>query len=131
VGYPVVHLDEDAMREGVQIESADIFVKDKVRLLDALSATGIEQIEVGLFVSPRYTPQMACIDEVVGGSTPRPGVRYTALALNPKGRERREAYMPPLELAPGVPTLSTHLCDTFVRQNTNRSRADEVACWPL
>ena len=130
MGYPVVHLNEDCMREGMQIESVDISAKDKIRLIDALSATGIEQIEVGSFVSPRYTPQMASIDEIVSGFTPRPGVRYTALALNPKGRERREAYMPPLEPAPGVPVLSTHLCDTFVRRNTNRSRADEVARWP-
>ncbi|HVW00022.1 MAG TPA: hypothetical protein VHB77_06775, partial [Planctomycetaceae bacterium] len=77
MGYPAVHLNEDCMREGMQIESVGISVKDKIRLIDALSATGIEQIEVGSFVSPRYTPQMAKIDEVVAGFTPQPGVRYT------------------------------------------------------
>ncbi|HEY1622659.1 MAG TPA: hypothetical protein VGG16_02585 [Streptosporangiaceae bacterium] len=130
MAYPAVHLNEDSMREGMQIESAEISVKDKIRLIDALSATGLEQIEVGSFVSPRYTPSMARIDEVVQGFTPVPGVRYTALALNEKGSQRRAAYMPPLELAPGAPTLFTHLCDTFARRNTNRSRAEEVAGWP-
>ena len=130
MGYPTVHLNEDAMREGMQIESVEISVKDKIRLIDALSATGIEQIEVGSFVSPRYTPQMAQVDEVVAGFTPRPGVRYTAAALNEKGRERRAAWMPPLSDVLMPPMLYTHLCDTFVRRNTNRSRADEIASWP-
>jgi hydroxymethylglutaryl-CoA lyase len=130
VAYPAVHLNEDSMREGMQIESAEISVKDKIRLIDALSSTGLEQIEVGSFVSPSYTPSMARIDEVVAGFTPVPGVRYTALALNERGGERRAAYMPPLEFAPGAPALFTHLCDTFARRNTNRSRAEELAGWP-
>ena len=130
MGYPTVHLNEDAMREGMQIESAEISVQDKIRLIDALSATGIEQIEVGSFVSPRYTPQMTHIDEVIAGFTARPGVRYTAAALNEKGRERRAAWMPPLSGVLMPPMLYTHLCDTFVRRNTNRTRADEIANWP-
>jgi hydroxymethylglutaryl-CoA lyase len=40
-GYPQVHIVEEGMREGMQIESADIDVVDKIRLLDALSATGL------------------------------------------------------------------------------------------
>jgi hydroxymethylglutaryl-CoA lyase len=130
MAYPAVHLNEDSMREGMQIESAEISVRDKIRLIDVLSSTGLEQIEVGSFVSPRYTPSMARIEEVIAGFTPVPGVRYTALALNEKGAERRAAYMPPLELAPGAPTLFSHLCDTFARRNTNRSQAEEMAGWP-
>ena len=40
MGYPSVILNEEGMREGMQIESADISVEDKIRLLDALSETG-------------------------------------------------------------------------------------------
>ncbi|MDP6100425.1 MAG: citramalate synthase, partial [Dehalococcoidia bacterium] len=47
----------------MQIEDAAIPVEDKVRLLDALSDTGLEHIVVGAFVSPRWTPQMARVDE--------------------------------------------------------------------
>jgi hydroxymethylglutaryl-CoA lyase len=127
MGYPAVHLNEDTMREGMQIESVGISLKDKIRLIDALSATGIEQIEVGSFVSPRYTPQMAHVDEVVAGFTPCRGVRYTAAACNPWEQERRSAYMPPLALAPGVPTLSTHLCDT---SSAATPTAPEPTSWP-
>jgi hydroxymethylglutaryl-CoA lyase len=118
------------MREGMQIESAGISVADKIRLLDALSRTGLETIVVGSFVSPKWTPQMAHVDEVVAGFTPVDGVTYTALALNQQGRERMQAYMPPLAPPSQTPRTLVHLCDVFVRRNTNRSQADEIAEWP-
>ena len=36
MGLPRVTLNEECMREGMQIESVEITVDDKVRLLDAL-----------------------------------------------------------------------------------------------
>src|SRR3954464_14590383 len=84
-GYPKVVLTEEGMREGMQIERADIPVADKIRLLDALSETGLPHIVVGSFVSPKWTPQMAEVEELVRGFHPRPGVRYTAVALNQRG----------------------------------------------
>ena len=57
--HPKVTIVEEGMREGMQIESADIPVADKIRLLDALSATGLKNIVVGSFVSPKWVPQMA------------------------------------------------------------------------
>jgi hydroxymethylglutaryl-CoA lyase len=130
VSYPRVHLVEECMREGMQIESADISTADKIRLLDALSRTGLPSIVVGSFVSPRYTPQMAAIDEVVAGFTPRPGVAYTGLALNERGRERAAAFTPPLSVRAEPPMLSSSLSDTFMRRNVNMSREDEIARWP-
>jgi hydroxymethylglutaryl-CoA lyase len=118
------------MREGMQIESADIAAADKVRLLDALSRTGLPVIVVGSFVSPRYTPQMAAIDEVLAGFTPQPGVTYTGLALNERGRERAASFTPPLTAAAEPPMLSSSLSDTFMRRNVNMSREDEMARWP-
>lgn len=125
---PRVHLREEVMREGMQIESAEIGVADKIRLLDAVSRTGIADIDVGSFVSPRYTPQMREVDEVVRGLTPRPGVSYTYLAMNRRGFERA-AQFPVLSRPAFPPLLICHLCDTFVRRNSNRSRADEIAAW--
>lgn len=130
MGFPKVCLNDELMREGMQIESVDIPVEEKIKVLDALSATGLTQIEVGSFVSPRYTPQMAEIDTIVSSFTPRDGVRYTALALNQKGRDRMTAYMPPLSPSP-IPLMTyAHLCDTFVRRNANMSQEDEIANWP-
>src|ERR1019366_5890237 len=121
---------EEGMREGMQIESADITVDAKIELLDALSRTGLGTIVVGSFVSPQWTPQMAHIDELVSRFTPVDGVRYTALALNEKGRERMSHYMPPLIVSCEFPRTLVHLCDVFVRRNTNRSQQDEIDDWP-
>ena len=130
MGFPKVCLNDELMREGMQIESVDIPVEEKIKVLDALSATGLTQIEVGSFVSPRYTPQMAEIDTIASSFTPRDGVRYTALALNQKGRDRMTACMPPLSPSP-IPLMTyAHLCDTFVRRNANMSQEDEIANWP-
>ena len=128
--YPAVQIVEEGMREGMQIESADISLDDKVRLLDALSSTGLRTIVVGSFVSPKWTPQMKDVDELVGRFHPVAGVRYTALALNERGRERMREHMPPLSEPVEYPRTLVHLDDVFVRRNTNRSQADEIAALP-
>lgn len=129
--WPRVIWKEEGMREGMQIESASISVEDKVRLLDALSETGIKQIVVGSFVSPKWTPQMARVDEVVQRFHPKPGVTYTALVANPMGEERARKYSPPLTIErDAYVRLTCHLCDVFVRRNYNRTQMDEMARWP-
>ena len=129
-GYPHVVIIEEGMREGMQIESADIGVEAKIELLNALSRTGLGTIVACSFVSAKWTPQMACADELMERFTPVPGVRYTALVLNDKGRERAARFMPPLVESIEYPRTLVHLCDVFVRRNTNRSQADEIARWP-
>jgi len=130
--YPDIVYIEEVMRDGLQIENARIPVQQKVELLDALSLTGLDQIAVGSFVSSRYTPQMACIEELASSFHPQPGITYLALALNARGVERAQAYSPPLtvERGSGKPKLGCHMCDVFVRRNVNRSQADEMAAWP-
>ncbi|WP_431940481.1 citramalate synthase [Nocardia grenadensis] len=127
---PTVVIVEEGMREGMQIESADITVADKIRLLDALSATGLKNIVVGSFVSPRWVPQMAQIEEIIAGFTPVEGVDYTALALNARGVERRAEHTPPLSAPPKRQRTTVHLCDVFVQRNTAKSQADEIAALP-
>ena len=128
--WPTVVYKEESLREGMQIESADIAVRDKVRLLEALSDTGLRTIVVGSFVRPDYCPQMARIDEIVTAFTPRPGVTYTALLLNPRAAERARQYSPPLTIDEGTPRLAAHLCDVFARRNINRSAEQVRASWP-
>ena len=130
--YPTVVYTEEGMREGMQIEDAGISIDDKVALLDSLSETGLKRIVVGSFVSPKYTPQMARIEELVQRFHPKEGVTYTALALNEQGVERARKYSPPLTIERGVgrPTLSCHMCDVFARRNTNRSQMQEMQEWP-
>ena len=129
--YPTIIYTEEGMREGMQIEDALIPVDEKVALLAALSETGLKRIVVGSFVSPKYTPQMASIDQVVEKFTPKKGVTYTALALNQIGIERASKYSPPLTIEKGTgrPSISCHLCDVFARRNTNRSQMQEMSSW--
>ena len=128
MAYPRVILNEEGMREGMQIESAEIGVHDKIRLIDALSDTGLKRIVVGSFVSPKYTPQMARVDEIVTGFHPRIGVTYTALLVNQRAIERAMQYSPPLTIERPYRTVN-HLCDVFTQRNYNRTQAEEIAAW--
>ncbi len=99
--YPKVTYTEQGLREGMQIEDANIAIDDKIELLNALGETGLKNIVVGSFVSPRYTPQMARMDELMSKFKPIEGVTYTALALNERGVERAKEYSPPLTIERG------------------------------
>jgi hydroxymethylglutaryl-CoA lyase len=129
--FPEIVYIEEGMREGMQSEDANIPIDAKVALLEALSETGLKRIVVGSFVSPRYTPQMARIDELMHTFHPKAGVTYMALALNEQGVERAQQYSPPLTIErSGCPTLRVHMCDIFARRNANRTPMQEMAAWP-
>jgi hypothetical protein len=83
-----VHITEEGPREGFQIEKGPIATARKIALIDALSRTGLDHIQIVSFVNPKAVPGMADADDVVRGITIRPGVAYTALWLNKKGFER-------------------------------------------
>ena len=130
-GYPKIVFTDETMREGMQIEDANIPIEAKVELLNKISETGLKNIVVGSFVSPKYTPQMKNIAEVMKKFTPKPGVTYTAMIPNQKGIERAQEFSPPLTLSrgKGLPRTSVHQCDVFVRRNYNRTQMQEMAQW--
>ena len=82
-----VRLVEVGPRDGLQNEKQPISVADKVRLIDDLSAAGLEYVEVGSFVSPKWVPQMAGSAEVFAQIRQKAGVTYAALTPNLKGFE--------------------------------------------
>ena len=133
MGYPKVHLRDETMRDGMQIESPDIPVARKIELIGRMARTGLHEIVVGSFVSPKYTPQMAQVDDIVRSLVPVEGVRFTAPALNEKGRERARAFTPPLSPSREAtrPSLGVHMCETFSKRNSNVIPAQEVARWPM
>lgn len=122
-----VTITDDTMREGLQIESADIPVSEKLRLLDALGETGARTISIGSFAHPKWTPQMACIDEIAEKFEPRPGVKYTAAVFNRRGYERADAYYPKIDIRKRRVGTHVEMCDTFARRNYNRSQAQQIA----
>ena len=129
-GYPRIQHAEECMRDGMQIEDRTIPVGDKIRLLDALSETGLKEIAVGSFVSPKWTPQMAHIEELLRGFHPKPGVRYTAATFNERGREQARRYTPPLSEGRGEVSTQVNLCDVFAQRNYNRTQATELERLP-
>src|SRR5438067_13885623 len=112
-----VSLREVGPRDGLQNE-APVPTDAKVRLLDALSGTGVRRIEAVSFVHPKAIPQMADADEVWKAATRNPHVRYSALIPNSRGSERA--------LAAGFTELEVvgSASDTHNRHNLNRSTAE-------
>jgi len=118
-----VSIQEEGPREGFQIEKGPIASARKVELIDALSETGIKQIQVVSFVSPAAVPQMADAEEVVRAFKPHPGVRYTALWLNDRGFER--ALATERLHVRGSVTLTAS--ETFLKRNQRRTMAENLA----
>src|SRR5215213_10006654 len=92
-----VIINEEGPREGFQIEKGPIPTARKIELIEALSETGLEHIQIVSFVNPKRVPGMADAEEVVNGIRKSDGVNYTAVWLNDKGLERALA-MPRLHV---------------------------------
>jgi len=81
-----VTIREVGPRDGLQAERP-LPVEDRVRLIEALSATGVPKLEAVAFVSPRAVPAMADAAEVWARVRKKGGVAYSALVPNRKGAE--------------------------------------------
>ena len=121
-----VFIREVGPREGFQIEKNPISTRDKVRLIDALSDTGVKDIEVTSFVRPELVPQMADADEVVKQLRRKSGVSYSAVYLNAKGFQRARATGK-LDLRA---TLSLSASESFSKRNTNRTVEQAIQDMP-
>src|SRR5262245_49948390 len=82
-----VSIREVGPRDGLQNEDP-VPTDAKLRLLDALSETGVPRIEAVSFVHPKAIPQMADADEVWALARHADTVRYSALVPNSKGAQR-------------------------------------------
>lgn len=88
MSYPTsVRIREVGPRDGIQSEKADVATADKIKLIDALSDTGLRWIEAISIVSPKAIPQMADAADVWAGIEKRDGVFFSALVPNRKGAE--------------------------------------------
>ena len=79
---------EVSLRDGLQNEAMIVPTESKLRLLDHLVASGLKDIELGAFVSPRWVPQMADTAELFRHIARYKGVRFWALVPNRRGLER-------------------------------------------
>lgn len=113
----VIH--EEGPREGFQSAHRVFPVADKLRLIHALAATGLREIQCTSFVNPKQVPQMADAQELAAAIERQPGVRYTGLWLNERGFERA--------LASGIdlnPIIVASASNTFAVKNNGCDAAE-------
>jgi hydroxymethylglutaryl-CoA lyase len=114
-----VLIEDEFLRDGLQSEAIALSDDEKVSLARRLADAGVARIQVGSFVDPARVPQMRGTDEVVERLGHRPGVIFSALALNLKGVERA--------LACGVQHLSVSLSASAEHSLRNLNRSVEEA----
>ena len=81
-----VIIKEVAARDGLQAQPKHLTVEQRIALLGALAETGVPELEIGSFVSPKAVPQMAGTDEIAA-NLPSAQLTYSALVPNMKGYE--------------------------------------------
>ena len=117
-----VQINEEGPREGFQFEKGPISTERKIELIDALSETGLNHIQVASFVNPNRVPGWADADEVVQRYERKPGIHYTALWLNLKGLQRAMATNR-LDIEG---SFSLTASPTFLARNQQRSMEDNI-----
>ncbi len=80
-----VEFHEEGPREGFQIEQQIYPIERRAKLIEALAASGLKQVQVGSFVSPKWVPTMADTAALFSLIEKKAGIEYTALWLNKKG----------------------------------------------
>lgn len=83
-----VIIKEVGPRDGLQNEKTHISTADKVQLVNLLSQTGLNYIEVTSFVHPKWIPQLADAVEVLQAIKRHKDITYAALVPNMRGLER-------------------------------------------
>jgi hydroxymethylglutaryl-CoA lyase len=118
-----MQINEEGPREGFQFEKGAIATDRKIALIDALSQTGINHIQIVSFVNPKNVPGMADADQVVESITMKPDVDYTSLWLNEKGFQRALGH----ERLTHVGTIQLAASEKFLMRNQNRTAAQQLA----
>lgn len=115
-----VIIHEVGPRDGLQNEPGVIATGEKIALIKALLDAGLQQIEVGSFVSPRWVPQMADTPQVLAALPTVMSVQYDVLVPNAKGWRGFEAAYRAHELPLGI-AVFVSASEGFSRANLNCS----------
>ncbi len=113
-------LEDEALRDGLQIESQLFTIDQKIEFFNLLKIAGVRRIQVGSFVHPKIVPQMADSDELIKTLGKQTDTVISALILNSKGLDRA--------LACAVPhvSMSVSISDTHSRKNARRAAAEAL-----
>ena len=83
-----VRIHEVGPRDGLQNEARVIPLAEKLALIERLAQSGLREIEVGAFVSPKAVPQMADSDGLLAALPRSSDVRFAVLVPNMRGWDR-------------------------------------------
>ena len=110
-------------RDGLQNESRMVPTDDKVKLIDALSETGLRAIEITSFVNPKWIPQLADGGEVARRIVRKPGLVYSALVPNRQGLDAA--------IASGMKEVAVFMSasETHNKKNINKTIAQTLAAF--
>lgn len=115
--------------EPLRADASAIPTADKARLINALTSTGVDEVEITSFVSPKWIPQLGDareLCEMLRGSRPK-NVSFSALVPNEKGmRSLLEVYETPGERLIDKVSVFTAASETFSKKNTNASIAETL-----
>ncbi len=116
---PDLRITEVAPRDGLQNEAAFVPTDAKLRLVAALAASGLDRIEAGSFVSPKWVPALADTADL----WPRlpAGPLYLALVPNARGLETARAA------GANAIAVFTAASETFNLRNVNMGVREHLA----
>ncbi len=119
----MIRITEVGPRDGLQNESARVPTVLKIAFVDALSETGVDEIEVSSFVSSKKIPQLADAAQVFAGIRRAEGVTYSALVPNERGLERATGA--------GADKIAifTAASESFAMKNIDATIAESIACF--
>ena len=112
---PEVRLVEVGPRDGLQNEQVNTSVEFRAELINRLSACGLNTIEVGSFVSPKWVPQMRDTHEVFNLIDRSGSTTFVALVPNMIGMSAA------LKSSVDEIAVFTAASETFSQRNTNCS----------
>jgi hydroxymethylglutaryl-CoA lyase len=121
-----LYINDVAVRDGFQMEKVFVPTATKIALIDELSGTGLNKIEVTSFVSAKAVPALADANEVLAGIERAPGVVYVALVPNIRGVQNAAATAKKPDEVNGVMSAS----ETHNRANINRTHEQTLAELP-
>ncbi|MFU8830187.1 MAG: hydroxymethylglutaryl-CoA lyase, partial [Phycisphaerales bacterium] len=124
-----IRITEVSPRDGLQNEATPIPTADKAKLVRLLSRSGVDEVEVSSFVSPKWVPQLGDAQELfaaVADMKPE-GLIFSALVPNAKGLEGALAVNETIQ-ARLIDKISvfTAASETFSKKNTNAGIAETI-----
>ena len=117
---PEVTIVEVGPRDGLQNEPSFVPTPIKIELINQLSPSGLQHIEVTSFVSAKAIPQLADNEAVFKGIEKPAGVHFSALVPNEKG------MLQALSVGVKEIALFTAASETFNQHNIHCSIAQSI-----